>query len=366
MANSKKANQKIKLQQLRRENRELKKQMAVTPEPTRTTGTAQNLTAEEIAAKRENSTVIAREMKPESEKPGAESKRDKRNRKEPWRNYDSTGQGGKHFDNKDLAHLVAEGWSHNDIYKAASMAGRVTTSADRQLGLLGTADSKYSPFKKGEVPRDVMWSAAMGGANPFSLDFSKEAIARNTRFLGGDPEDKKNWVTAYNRDEKGRRSEGYYGSLGNDATQVWGRANTQFMDKDKRGKQQEVLQWNGLDGEGRALALGGIQIGGKDSHFDRENRSTSWVLPKGIVDRRFRDRVKDATGGKGDGGDSGDGTGTGEENKPPAPLPTYDFTPSGADYGTYTYEMDNSMPLFDTFTKRFAAADAFKARIGLG
>jgi len=92
MANSKTANQKIKLQQLRRENRELKKQMAVTPEPTHTTGTAQNLTAEEIAAKRENSTVIAREMKPESEKPGAESRRDKRNQREPWRIYDSTGQ----------------------------------------------------------------------------------------------------------------------------------------------------------------------------------------------------------------------------------------------------------------------------------
>ena len=203
---------------------------------------------------------------------------------EVWRNYDATSNGGASFDGKDLKHLVKEGWAYNDIYKAAAASGRVNANANRQLSLLGTADSKYSPFKKdGAVPHDVMWDAV--GSKFLSQEgYNGDSLKQDIRFLGGDPSKKKNYVVGYQEDEKGRRAEGYYGSLGGDDTMVWRRPGSAFQDE--QGKQQDVLRWGGVDADGRALGLSGVRIKGDDSKFNRQNMSTSWSLPKDFIAER--------------------------------------------------------------------------------
>lgn len=215
---------------------------------------------------------------------------------EVWRSYDAASKGGAAFDGKDLKHLVKEGWSYNDIYKAAAAAGRVNGVADRQLKLLGTADSKYSPFKKdGELPSGMMLEAAFGapgwgGAFGPGKDggsgrsYDTDELKQNLRFLGGDPSKKKNWVVGLADDEKGRRAEGYYGTLGRDDDLSWHRLGTRWSDE--KGQQQDVLRWGGVDADGRALGLSGVRIKGDDSKFNRQNTSTSWSLPKSFIAER--------------------------------------------------------------------------------
>jgi hypothetical protein len=211
---------------------------------------------------------------------------------EVWREYDASSQGGAGFDGKDLKQLVKDGWSYNNIYKAAAAAGHVNANADRQLKLLGTKESKYSPLKKDgfRVPGDVFYGAVdmFGeGAN------DSESLRNRVRFLGGDPNKAKNWITANSdKDKASAQASSYYGSLGNDDGLSWHRPNTRWSDE--KGKQQDVYTWGGLDGEGRALALNGISIKGDDSKFNRQNRGTSWTLPQDVVLDRRRGDVETA------------------------------------------------------------------------
>lgn len=297
---------------------------------------------------------------PETPGNAAQTVNQPKTKNERWRGYDAASKGGAGFDGKDLKHLVKKGWSNNDIMKAAVAAGRVNKVADRQLALLGTKESRYSPFKKDgfRAPSEVFWSSFdLFGEGASDTDSRMNRV----RFLGGDPNKAKNWIVAgTDRDKASAQSPDYYGSLGNDAGMSWYRPGTKW--RDDKGKSQEVLTWGGLDGEGRGLALNGIEIKGDGKNFNRQNRSTSWALPKDLVDQQFADRVNAVTGGETGKDES---VGAGEEEKPEA-LQPYTGPSLGADYGTYTYEMDNDTPLFDQFTKRFAAADAFKRRIGLG
>lgn len=203
---------------------------------------------------------------------------------EVWRGYDAASQGGAGFDNKDLRYLVEQGWSNNDILKAAAAAGQVKPGADRQLRLLGTADSKFSPMKQGDYNRSALWEAAASGGIAGGLHGSKDHIDQRVRFLGGDPEKKKNWLVAQDSDDKGRHVEGYYGSIGGDSNLLWSKPGTRYSDK--KGRQQDVLRWNGVDGDGRALGLTGVQVRGDDSKFGRQNRSVSWNLPQDFVAER--------------------------------------------------------------------------------
>lgn len=220
---------------------------------------------------------------------GAAKGRDKGGKKqrmagEVWRDYDASSNGGASFDNKDLKHLVDQGWSNNDIMKAAVASGHVKAGADRQLRLLGTKESKYSPFKQDgfKPPREVFWSSFDTFGDGAS---DTDSLMNRVRFLGGDPDKKKNWiVAATDRDKASAQSPDYYGSLGNDAGMSWYRPGTKYLDD--KGKAQEVFSWGGVDADGRGQALRGIELKGEGRNFNRQNRSTSWSLPKDFVAER--------------------------------------------------------------------------------
>ena len=58
--------------------------------------------------------------------------------KPTWSTYSADRKGGSGFDGKDIRHLQKQGWSNNDIMRAAAASGDVRSGADRRLSQLNT------------------------------------------------------------------------------------------------------------------------------------------------------------------------------------------------------------------------------------
>lgn len=140
---------------------------------------------------------------------GKKNKKSKNKRMagELWRTYDAASRGSASFDKDDIKHLTKEGWSVDDIRKAALAANHISNTADKQLRVLGTPDSKYFQMRGAKGMAEYMF----GGT---------------------------------------------------------------FTDK--------PLQWNGRDGEGRGLAIGG----GPAGKASKEPFQKSWALPEDFIEER--------------------------------------------------------------------------------
>ena len=185
---------------------------------------------------------------------GKKNKKSKNKRMagELWRTYDAASRGSASFDKDDIKHLTKEGWSVDDIRKAALAANHISNTADKQLRVLGTPDSKYFQMRGAKGMAEYIF----GGT---------------------------------------------------------------FTDK--------PLQWNGRDGDGRGLAIGG----GPAGKGSKDPYQKSWALPQDFVESReaaaFNRRMqawRDANPPKQEPAKP-------EPAKPVTPVPAFD----PADYGVF-------------------------------
>jgi hypothetical protein len=191
--------------------------------------------------------------------------------KPQWSTYDAAGRGGAGFDGKDIKYLSRQGWSNNDIMRAAAYSGNVQAGADQKLRKLNTAtmsakdlpDSVLRDFRKhGGI------AGALGGWNN-----------HNYTYLGGDADDSRNYRISAKDSPADRPGyeDNIIDSLSSDQMGKWNK---------KNGK---VLTWQGINADGTANAPTGFKT------VERENgklgemykdKAITWRLPQEMVDAK--------------------------------------------------------------------------------
>ena len=295
-------------------------------------------------------------------KADAKGNRDRKKKFGKFASYDAASQGGAGFGKQDLKYLQKKGWSNNDILKAAASTNSVSAGADRQLGMLNQALDPDNKIDRNilEKGRGVLGYQGMAAASN----------GTDIRFLGGDPKKKKNWLIGNAVNEAGGNRADWEVTAAGAGPFGTGRGmahpGQRYGDTTKK---QAVHQWNGRNADGTANGLGGFEHKFGNSN-DPLVRTASWSMPRGLANMRFAERMDQAEKHR-----TPDDELTGSDDSvkgddTPDALPTYDVTPSGADYGVKPFDMNTGTSIFDAFADsighgtRFAASQAVKQRLG--
>jgi len=197
-----------------------------------------------------------------------------------WKTYDVNQHGGAGFDADDLKHLQGQGWRNNDILKVAASSNRVggtSGNIDRKLSQL----NRYlDPKKKDDRKILEQGRSALGMVGMMAANQGQ------ARFLGGDPKKKSSWSFGFAEEKNlpGPTIKGQQGSFKNSYL-----AGTPIQVSMFNKKGGNIYEWGGRNADGTANALSGIEVQKKGDNW--KSRETSWVMPKGMADERFAERV---------------------------------------------------------------------------
>ena len=258
---------------------------------------------------------------------------------EVWRGYDANSQGKKGFDVDDLKHLQGEGWSNNDIMRAAAASGNVHSGADVRLKKLNTETTDI--YRIPDSVKDDM--IERGGLGSYHAQ-----LGAGYTHLGGDKKNMHNWhiTGGANQDERWNNRFGMIHHNNKEWEEI-GAKNIDgynYASSTKRGDNKEdrsVMTWQGINADGSANALSGTYTEkGEDGNI--ETRDLTWRLPSGYLNSEepkeektrsstpsssssvpefdLSDWIKPERKPPAPSGDSGDGSGGGDLT-PPAETP---------------------------------------------
>jgi hypothetical protein len=207
---------------------------------------------------------------------GNKEKNKQRMAGEVWQEYDAKGKGGEGFDGEDIRHLQKQGWSHNDIMRAAAASGDVRGGADQKLRKLNSQTMSARDLPE-SVLKDMRRSSGIAGLGGWNdADYV---------FLGGDRKDSSNYQVRSNNAAKGKSLEhDIIGNLGDDAMGKWNRKAARQRGGGKDGG--SVLTWQGINADGSANAPTGTMTvkreNGKLGKMYKE-KNVTWRLPPDFV-----------------------------------------------------------------------------------
>ena len=194
---------------------------------------------------------------------------------EVWREYDASSKGGAGFDGKDIKYLSKQGWSHNDIMRAAAASQNVGAGADQKLRKLNTQSYGAKDLPDSVLKQMRRHAGITGMSHLNTAEFN---------FLGGDRNDASNWrVGKAGAGVQGNGMEAtIWNGLGEQRVQEWNRKAQNA--RDGKGN-KPVLTWQGINADGTANAPTGTRLRRNDEGELRE-KNVTWRLPADFVEQK--------------------------------------------------------------------------------